>query len=92
MPSTYSITEAIANLPHIIAQVESGGPIELTRRGKPVAMVLSRREYDLLSSARTSFTETYGTFLERFSLADVGLEKDFAASLRAGGSGRAVEL
>ena len=44
MAKRYSIAEARSNLPTIVDQVEAGQEIELTRRGKAVAVVLSLRE------------------------------------------------
>jgi antitoxin Phd len=41
----YSIAEARNNLPGIVHAVEKGQPVELTRRGKPVAVLVSIEEY-----------------------------------------------
>ena len=44
MAKRYSIAEARSNLSSIVDQAEAGQEIELTRRGKPVAVVVSLRE------------------------------------------------
>ena len=44
----YSIAEARSNLPSIVDQAEAGHEIELTRRGKPVAVLVSLRELQRL--------------------------------------------
>ena len=48
MLSSYSIAEAKAQLAQVIRQAEERGPVELTRRGRPVAMVISTQEYQRL--------------------------------------------
>ncbi len=42
---SYSIAEAKTHLGRLVHQVEAGPPVELTRRGRPVAMVVSLRDY-----------------------------------------------
>lgn len=48
MKDQISIAEAKNKLPSIIHYVEKGPNIQLTRRGKPVAVLLSIREYKRL--------------------------------------------
>lgn len=45
---TFSITDARSQLPKIIHSVESGDATQLTRRGIPVAVLLSLKEYEAL--------------------------------------------
>jgi prevent-host-death family protein len=92
MSKRYSIAEARANLPTIVDEVEAGTEIELTRRGKPVAVVISRREYERLHSERPQFTEAYRNFLQKFRLDEVGLDDGFFESIREASSGREVNL
>jgi prevent-host-death family protein len=92
MEQSYSIAEARASLPTLIDQVESGVAIELTRRGKGVAVMISIAEYQRLRSKRTGFQDVYQKFLKKHSLAEVGLEKDFTRKLRDRSPGRKVDL
>ncbi len=92
MSKRYSIAEARANLPAIVDAASVGNPVELTRRGKPVAVVLSLHHYDLLTSKRPSFADAYRAFLDKFPLDEVGLEQEFVASLRGRETGRRVDL
>jgi prevent-host-death family protein len=92
MSRKYSIAEARASLPAIVDQAEAGQEIELTRRGKPVAAVVSVRELARLRGAGGSFGAAYRSFLDTHALDDVGLDEDFAASLRDKGAGRSVSL
>lgn len=92
MSRKYSIAEARASLPAIIDQAEAGQEIEVTRRGKPVAAVISVRELARLRGAGGSFVAAYRSFRDTHALEEVGLEEDFAASLRDKGAGRSVSL
>ena len=58
----YSIAEARDQLPGIVHEVEQGAPVELTRRGKPVAVIVSIDEFDRLASKRRGFGEALEEF------------------------------
>jgi prevent-host-death family protein len=88
----YSIADARTNLPTIVDQAEGGLDIELTRRGRSVAVVISLREFERLRGERPRFSDAYKNFLEKYSLAEVGLDEDFVASTRDRGRGREVSL
>ena len=45
MSNPVSIADAKNNLPRLIHEAEEGGAIELTRRGKPVAVIVSMAQY-----------------------------------------------
>jgi len=92
MSHRYSIAEARSQLPTIVSQAESGLEVELTRRGQPVAVVVSRREFERLQGRRQHFGDAYRRFLATHALEDVGVEADFAASTRDRTTGRAVKL
>lgn len=92
MSRRYSIAEARANLPNIVNEVEAGSPVEITRRGRPVAIVLSPSEYESLRLQRLPFGDAYRAFCERFDVSELGVDSDFAASNRDRGTGRKVEL
>lgn len=88
----YSIADARANLPSLIDEVEGGKEVELTRRGKPVAIVLSRRVYDRMHPGGPRFGDLYRAFLQRYSLSDIGIEAKLLKNLRDRGEGRRVDL
>ena len=92
MVKKYSIAEARIHLPTIIDEAEAGLEIELTRRGKPVATIVSPGHLERLRSERRGFRDAYSAFLRRFSLKEVGVENGFFASLRAADTGRRVGL
>lgn len=92
MSQRYSIAEARSRLPAIVDQAESGAEVELTRRGQPVAVVVSRREFERLRGKGLHFGDAYRKFLETHSLEDLGVEDDFATSIRDRSTGRKVSL
>lgn len=92
MSKRFSLAEARARLPALLDEVEAGAEVEITRRGKAVAVVLSRTAYERLRSERPSFAEAYARYAGRFSPEDVALEPAFVASLRETDRGRKVRL
>ncbi len=52
MQASYSIAEAKSHLSKVVHQAEEGPPVELTRRGQPVAVVLSIQSYERLKGPR----------------------------------------
>ena len=91
MGRRYSIAEARANLPSIVDEVEAGPPVEITRRGKPVAVVLSPNHYESLVHRHVSFSEAYRLFSDKYAIDEFGLEGEFEA-LRERSDGRKVEI
>lgn len=92
MGKQYSIADARRQLPSLITQAEAGSSVELTRRGTPVAVLISVDEYDRLQRGRLEFREAYSAFVKRFRLRDVGVEVDWADKLRDSTLGRPVDL
>jgi antitoxin Phd len=68
----FSIAEAKNKLPAIIHDIENGSHAELTRRGKPVAVLLSIQEYERLSRKYTGFWSALSVF--RQSILDESIE------------------
>ena len=93
MAKRQSIAEARKNLPHLVREVESGKPVELTRRGEPVAVLMGRRQYAQLAGKRRRFFEAYLKFTREFDLADLSLNPDVLFSgVRDETEGREVNL
>lgn len=92
MSKRYSIAEARSQLPSIVDQAEAGQEIQLTRRGKPVAAVVSLQELERLRGGRTHFGEAYRRFLKAHPLREVAVDKGVFESARDRGTGRKVAL
>ncbi len=92
MSSTYTVANARAKLSEIVDEVESGKEVELTRRGKKVAVVMSVARYAGLRGDRAAFMTAYGTFRAEHDLEEVGVEPRWPAQLRDRSAGRGVKL
>ena len=92
MSKSYSVADARAHLPDILDDVEAGKDVQLTRRGRPVALVLSPQRYEMLRSEHTNFGDAYRAFLGRHTAEEIGLEPGFPSSLRDREAGRRVRL
>ncbi len=66
MVKRYSIAEARDNFTGLVHEAESGDTVELTRRGKPVAVLVAREEYQRLTEGRRGFREAYRSFLAEY--------------------------
>jgi antitoxin Phd len=87
MSKQYSIAEARENLASVIQEAEQGAAVQLTRRGRPVAVVLSLNEYDRPSRNRRSFWEAYEEFRQRHQDEDIETADAFV-DLRDSSPGR----
>ena len=89
---SYSIASARAKLAEIVDKVESGKEVELTRRGKKVAVVMSAARYARLRGDRVAFMTAYETFRQEHDLRQLGVEPGWTAELRERDVGRRVKL
>lgn len=90
MFESYSIAEARDRFTSIVRDVEEKVVgVELTRRGKPVAVLLSVREYRRLSGEK-GFWDAYLAFREGAGLEGVGIEPEVFEGLRDDSPGRAA--
>lgn len=92
MARTFTIAEARNHLSKVVKLAEDEGTVDLTRRGRPVAVVVSRKEFfRLCSPPGKPFA-----FLERFRSdhdADHnGLEPGDLDGVRDSSAGRTVRL
>ena len=90
MPHQYTITQARRNLAAIISELDNNMPIELKRRGEPVAVLLSMRAYLRLAEPQVKFSDAYLAFREEFPGPDI--EPEVFDSIRDRSPGRDVNL
>jgi len=74
---TWQLQEAKAHLSEVIQKALNEGPQDISLRGRPAAVVLSRTEYDRLTHPKPNFV----TFLRESPLHAVELELDRDTSL-----------
>lgn len=92
MTKSYSIASARAKLADIVDEVEAGSEVELTRRGKKVAVMMSAARYARFRGERVAFMTAYETFRSAHDLAEAGLERNWVRGLRQRDTGRPVKL
>jgi prevent-host-death family protein len=88
----HSIAEARTHLPRLIREAESGDPIELTRRGESVAVLIGRKQYERLARRSRRFSEAWSEFTQEFDLKDLAIDTDEIFGVRDSNSGRDVVL
>jgi prevent-host-death family protein len=91
MGKQVSIAEARDNLPRLVHQAERGEAVELTRRGKPVAVILAAAEYQRLVEG-ISFWRALEAFRREAGLAELGIEEAVFPGTRDRSPGREVGL
>ena len=92
MSRRYSIAEARHDLAAIVHELESRDHIELTRRGEPVAVMLSLGEYRRLATGREKFWDAYRRYRETTDLSHLGIEPEVFDGVRDPSPGREVRL
>jgi antitoxin Phd len=92
MGHQYSIGEAKNKLPSIIHTVEKGSPVKLTRYGRPVAVLLSIKQYEGMSLGKRSFWAPLKSFRDQMEKEDIRIEEADFDGLRDPSRGRVVEL
>jgi prevent-host-death family protein len=79
MPTTYSIAEARNQFAALIRQVQEGETaVRVTRRGEPVAVILSQQEYEALSARppQKDFWTAYLEWREKWDVDNMDIDPD----------------
>jgi prevent-host-death family protein len=92
MPHEYSIAEAKDHLPEAIRTAEAGGPVTFTRRGRPVAVLLSVAEYQALKAPRRDFWQALSRIRDAAGRDGIEFADADFAGLRDAAPGRDVDL
>jgi len=82
------IAKARARLAAIVGDVERGARLELTRRGKPVAVLLSAQEYARLGRDTTPFETAFAEYHKAVGLESLGIGPGIFDGLRDRSPGR----
>ena len=90
MLKRYSIAEARNHFTALIHKVEQDAAIELTRRGKPVAVILSVWQYQQLHAEKRGFWGAFTTFRAKFDLQQLDVQPEIFKELRDKSDGREV--
>ncbi len=93
MVKKYSIAEARANFTSVVHEAEKGTQVELTRRGKPVAILVGVEDFERLSKEKPGFWEAYQEFRRRADLSELDIDPDEVfRDVRDPSPGRDVDL
>ena len=89
----HSITEARRSLSALVRDAETGKVAQLTRRGKPVAVLLGLSQFERLTSVQPTFEEAYRAFRARVDLSALQIDPDEVfGDTRDPSPGRIVEF
>ena len=87
-----SVAEARQNFARLIRRAQQGKAIEITRRGEPVAVLLSASAYLSLTGERPSFVEAIDQVRKRLDVNELGIGDEEFARLREESQGREVSF
>lgn len=88
MIKQYSIAEARNHFAAIVHDLKSAFPVKVTRRGKPVAVLIAIEEYERLVANKTDFWDAYEAFRQSVDLAQLDIGPDIFDGVRDNSSGR----
>lgn len=71
MAKRYSVAEARQHFTELLRRAELGRVLEVTRHGRPVAVLVSAREYSKLSGEAPPFREALEVFRSRVRKQDL---------------------
>lgn len=91
MSKKYSIAEARNRFAALVHEVEQSQPVEITRRGQSVAVLLSVQEYERITGANKNFWDAYRTFRKKYAVEPLDVEPELF-QVRTREPGRDVEL
>ena len=92
MRNSYSIAEARDRFTSLIRRVEQDTTVELTRRGKPVAIIMSIQHYQQLQAGKRGFWQAYEAFRARHDLQSLDIQPEIFSDIRDTDPGREIEL
>jgi len=70
----YSIDQVQSQLNQLIQGVEQGEPVEITRQGKRVAILLSVEEYERLKTEKRGFGTALEEFRQKYNVAEADID------------------
>jgi antitoxin Phd len=88
----YSIAEARHDLAALVRKLEEKRQIQITRRGKTVAMLLSIQEYQRLTAERKGFWNAYMEYRSAVNLSALQIDVEIFNNARSREKGREIEL
>ncbi len=87
-----SVAEARQHFARLIKRAQQGKTIEITRRGEPVAVLLSASEYSAITGERSSFMDAMWQVRERLGVDELEIGDAEFEGLRDESPGREISL
>jgi len=87
-----SVAEARQHFARLIKRAQQGKAIEITRRGEPVAVLISAAEYSAITGERPSFIDAAKQVRERLGVDSLNIGDSDFDGLREQSPGRDVSL
>lgn len=88
MRGRYSIAKALDHLSGLIHSAEMGRPVKLTRRGRPVAVLVSERDYTRMTGGGKEFWNALAAFRREVDLERLDIGRRTFNGVRASERGR----
>jgi prevent-host-death family protein len=88
----YSIAQARDHFTQIVQEAEEGSPVQITRHGKTVAVLLSHAAYQRLSTQHSHFGEALKSFREAYQVQDLEIDSGQIFDVRDRSVGREVSF
>ena len=92
MPRSFPVADARQDFARLIRTAERGRVVGITRRGEPVAVLLSAAQYLALAGEGDSFMAAVDDVRARLGIDELGIGDAEFAGLRDESPGRAVSL
>jgi prevent-host-death family protein len=86
--ASYSVAEARDHLTRLLRLVEAGGHVHIMRRGRPVAVLLSQRAFESLSSGGGGLAAALARFDKSRHARAAVMDDEFLRNLRSQEPGR----
>jgi len=92
MEEHYTIADAKNKLPALIHFVETGQAVKLTRHGRPVAVLMSIKDYQKLDRKREGYWSALNSLRKRMEKEGITVAGEEFEDLRDSTPGRGVDL
>ena len=87
-----SVAEARQHFARLIKRAQQGKTIEITRRGEPVAVLLSASAYSAITGEHSSFIDAMSQVRERLGVDELEIGDAEFEGLRGESPGREISL
>lgn len=92
MSHQYSIAQARDHFTQIVQEAEDGEPVQITRRGKTVAVLMSHEAYQHLATQHAHFGEALESFRETYQVQELDIIPEQVFGVRDLTLGREVSF